>query len=78
MNQIYYTYEDTLVLAAFLIFVIAVVLISYLYRVVCFFRDSDYIKMEMKRTRGKEHQFWKNELKKMYLQLIPFFGRFFK
>lgn len=39
-----------------------------------FSETREYIKMEMQRSDGEEYYYWKNELKKLYIEHIPIFG----
>lgn len=43
-----------------------------------FKKERDYIKMEIGRTYGKEHLYWKRRLKMLYISQIPIIRRFFK
>ena len=39
-----------------------------------FLKEKEYIKMEMGRSNEEEYQYWKRELKKLYIWHIPLVG----
>lgn len=61
-----------------IIFVLVVLLMFSVYFIYIFHPflvKHRYIKMELNRTEGSEHRFWKKELKRNYIRLIPFVGQ---
>lgn len=40
-----------------------------------FCRDLRYIKMEIERTVDSEQEYWKQEKRRLWLSLLPFFRR---
>ena len=40
-----------------------------------FRHELKYIKMEIRRSAGKERRYWLHEKKKLWLSLIPFYRR---
>lgn len=40
-----------------------------------FKRRKDYIKLEIRRSDGEICKYWNRELKKLYIQSIPFIGK---
>ncbi len=53
-----------------------VVIVDFICRGVLPFKDKrDYIMMEIKRTEGREHIYWKNKLKRLYLESFPIVGK---
>ena len=55
------------------------VLISFVINVLVPFKENrDLIKMEMNRTKGRKHRYWKRELKKLYISHIPIVRWFFR
>ncbi len=82
----YYS-TDPLFSNEILILIIAVIMIigtfllfAYIINVYLPFKEErDYIKMEIARSyRKKEYEYWKRELRRLYLSLIPLLGRFFR
>ena len=70
--------NDELFLYGFIIFFIALFFIVAFYASVIrpFMNSRHYIKKELQRACGKEeYLYWKRELKKLYITLIPIFGR---
>ena len=68
-----------------LLFIAAIIAVVYTISVLCvkvfipFKKQRDYIKMEMKRSdEEQEYRYWRNELKKLYLQAIPLVGKLFR
>lgn len=43
-----------------------------------FSEAREYIKMEMMRTDGEEYNYWKHELKMLYVEHIPILGWFIR
>ena len=68
---------DDIILRTFIIvLILSFVIIAYILSVVKpFVERRDFIKMEMQRTMGPEHFFWKRELKLLYISHIPFVGK---
>lgn len=58
------------------ILLIALPLITlYLFKKIkSFVNKRNYIIMEIKRSDGRELRYWKRELKKLYISIIPVFG----
>ena len=82
----YYS-TDPLFNVEMLMLIIAVIIIigtflvfAYIINVYLPFKEErDYIKMEMESSFGKkDYSYWKRELRRLYLSLIPLIGRFFR
>ena len=61
-----------------IIFVLVIFLMFCIYlsnSIIPFMIKRRYILMEINRTKGEEHRFWKRKLKRNYIRLIPVFGR---
>ena len=72
---------DTVALLWMVLFPMAVLFILMIYFKVFrpFSERRRYIKMEMMQSdEGAEYNYWKRELKKLYIELIPIFGWFIK
>ena len=65
-----------LLLGAALVLCIAFIfLVKFIVQVqLPFISERDYIRMEIERSFGEEKVRWKNELKWLYISLIPFVG----
>lgn len=64
-----------------LVFIAIIVLILFVIDFVAntwlpFKYERKHIIMEIGRTKGYEQQYWKKELKKLYLSFFPVIGRF--
>lgn len=69
--------ERGLMIVCVVIMAILVGAFLYLYFLAPFLEARKNIKIEMKRTYGKEYSYWKGQLKMLYLESIPIIGRFF-
>ena len=72
---------DTVALLWMVLFPMAVLFILMIYFKVFrpFSERRRYIKMEMMQSdEGAEYNYWKRELKKLYIELITIFGWFIK
>ena len=70
--------DNTILLWAtvLVVFVVAFLLLYHFF--MSFNTQRNYIKIEMKRSTGREYRHWKKELKKLYLRKLPLIGRLFK
>lgn len=55
-----------------------IIVFLYLYFLAPFLEARKNIKIEMKRSYGKEYEYWKRELRRLYLESIPIIGRFIR
>ena len=79
MTYTYDNMEETFLIFAFLVIIgIFIVLVLCFNVVAPFIKEREYIKMEMQRSDGDEYDYWKSELKRMYVVHIPIIGRFFR
>ena len=64
-------------IALFVTLSIVVLFIRYWLNVIVpFNREKMYIKSEILRTTGKEKEYWKKELKILYISTVPVLGKF--
>ena len=64
------------VLVVLIVLIIAFLLLLRLVMINDTFRhELKYIKMEIRRSAGKERRYWLHEKKKLWLSLIPFYRR---
>lgn len=77
MNNYIYIIENILLFLAIVLLIYILLIVIYL---ICmrFSRERKYIKIEMKRSTGREYRHWKKELRKLYLRSIPLVGRLFE
>lgn len=68
-----------LIYTAIILIIAAIFLIAlYVKNVVPFMKERSYIKMEIERSFSKsETEYWKKELRKLYLEQIPLLHFFF-
>ncbi len=79
MKNIYSTNDYTLLNLTFItVILFFVALALYFYILSPIMRMRKYFKSEIQRSQGKEKEYWKKKLRKLYMQYIPFIGRFFK
>ena len=69
--------EKILLIVCVIIMSFLLITFLYLYMIAPFMEARRNIKTEMKRTYGREHVYWKKQLKMLYLESIPIIGRFF-
>lgn len=75
-NTQLYTVSIIIICMFFLIIMVAGL---YVNNIKPLLKEREYIKMEIKRSFSKrEYKYWKNKLKKLYLQHIPLIGRFWR
>ena len=68
-----------LVFLGVIILIFCIMIAFIINSVIPFFKEREYIKMEMERSSNdEEYRHWKRELKYMYLSSIPLIGRFFR
>ena len=65
-----------LVFMFILIFILVLIALFYIKVWIPFANDKRYIKMEIERSTGKKKDFWKKQLKILYLLHIPIIGVF--
>ncbi|MDY3929373.1 MAG: hypothetical protein SOZ34_08445 [Clostridia bacterium] len=61
----------TITVLPILLICIAVFFLNVIYP---FNEKRKFIKSEIRRSDGKEYNYWKRELKKLYIEHIPIFG----
>lgn len=60
-----------------IVFLLILITISFIFsECIPYLDEWQYIKMEIRRSEGEEHAFWKRKLKKFYVQRIPFVRHF--
>ena len=55
---------------------IGVISTFYKFYIMQFKSRARYLKMEMKRSYGREYQYWNRKLKRHYVRSIPLIGKF--
>lgn len=71
-----YGESETLLLFGIGIITVLLAAIIWFFRTLLPFMSARAeIKMELSRSGGKEYTFWKRELKRLYVSLIPIVGR---
>ncbi len=70
--------EKVLLIVCGIIMAFLVIVFLYIYFIAPFMEARRNIKIEMKRTYGREYYYWKGELRKLYLESIPIIGRFIR
>ena len=67
---------EAILLAAAVIFVLFIFAAAVYIRIIRpFIETRAYIKMEMSRSAHSEYRYWRHELKRLYAEHIPIFGR---
>ena len=67
---------DSLTVAVLVIlglFLGGMLLVALVQRLSACRRDLHYIKMEIARSRGEEKKYWKQEKRRLWLSLLPFY-----
>lgn len=72
MNNTSYDYGYLFILTL----VIIVIILFFISVVIPFCNQRKYIKTEIARSTGREKKYWKKELRKLWLSLLPFSNYF--
>ncbi len=73
------TNSDIITIILCIALIVVLFVLIYIAKVIMpFLKDRKYIKIEMERSSGSEHEYWKKELKKLYKYYIPIIGRFLR
>ena len=73
--MVYGENESMLLFVICIITVLLAAIIWFFRTLLPFMSARVEIKMELSRSRGKEYIFWKRELRRLYVSLIPIVGK---
>ena len=74
-----YYINRTVLLMLIILFIFIVYIVFWFTTMEPFINEYKYIKMEIGRSFDEErYQYWKKELRRLYLRYLPFIGRFFR
>lgn len=62
-------------MAALILVVIGMLITASAQKLKRFYRDLNYMNMEISRTTGSEREYWKHEKKRLWRSLLPFSRR---
>ena len=65
---------DVLLIIVIVFFTVAIIF-AIASRIHNFRRDLDWLNREIQRTQGEERQYWKEEKRRLWLSLLPFFPK---
>ena len=74
--EVQQTYDALIVGIVITLVLIGVIPTFYKFYIMPFRSHVRYLKMEMKRSHGKEYQHWKRKLKIHYIRSVPLIGKF--
>ena len=70
---------ETLLLLILGVFIFILLLVAFIKQLLLpFLIKRQNIKIELLRTSGEEHQYWKRQMKRLYIGYIPFIGKHIK
>ena len=61
--------------AIIIVFFSAAFLVACVIKIHGFIRQLHYINREIGRTTGREQRYWKREKRRLWLSLLPFYGK---
>ena len=67
--------EITALFIIFLLVSLLILLAVAIRRLICFFRELRFMKIEIERTDGEEREYWLRQRKRLLLSLISFGNR---
>lgn len=71
--------NDALVISLLIAIALAIILaILYIRKIHPFLSEMRYIKMELRRSTGREYEYWERQLKRLYRDKLPIIGILFR
>lgn len=61
-----------IILVLIIVFLVILLVASLCMRIGAIIRERKYIKMEIKRTSGKEKKYWKRKRRRLWLEIFSF------
>ena len=74
--EVQQTYDALIVVVVITLVLIGTIPTFYKFYIMPIKSRARYLKMEMKRSYGREYQYWKRKLKRHYVRSIPLIGKF--